>query len=204
MVIAVDLDGVLTVETAGYDYATRTPRQENIDKINQLKGRGHKIVIYTARWSLDKDVTEKWLHRYGVNYDRLVLGKLSYDVFFDDKSLPQVESELEYDFHRSCWRYLHGKVLETEAHPCFFCGEDIPLTTTECGKCGIMICPGCGKCLCNISVLARITMFKVHQTYCCHLPDFKGKIELSGPVDADVVRHCEKSLMVCAQKEHLL
>jgi len=83
MVLAVDIDGILTVETAGFNYAARTPNIENISRINTIS-IDHTIILYTARWSCDRDITEKWLADNGVLYNELVFDKLKYDMLLDD------------------------------------------------------------------------------------------------------------------------
>ena len=83
--IAVDMDGVLCEDDGDWTtYATRTPLNENIRRVNALHGRK---VIYTARLEQDREVTEKWLQQHGVQYNDLVLGKLVYDYIIDDRSV---------------------------------------------------------------------------------------------------------------------
>ena len=81
----IDIDGVLTNETAGHDYSARTPNQKNIDKVRELYRFGHHIVLWTSRFPEDENVTKKWLEENGVRYHELLLGKLQYDFLVDDK-----------------------------------------------------------------------------------------------------------------------
>ena len=68
-----------------------------VETINRLKQEGHKIILITARWDFDntnvKNLTEKWLKKQNINYDKLVVNageKLeaalenNLDVFVDD------------------------------------------------------------------------------------------------------------------------
>lgn len=82
---AVDIDGVLTNETEGHDYPTRTPNLENISKVNSLYRAGHTINLWTARFATDQEITEAWLEKHGVKYHKLTLGKPQYDFIVDDK-----------------------------------------------------------------------------------------------------------------------
>jgi len=84
MRIAVDIDGVLTNEIDGFDYVTRTPNIENIERVNRLHQAGHKIVLFTARLAQDEEITINWLKKHGVEYDWLVLEKMFYDILIDD------------------------------------------------------------------------------------------------------------------------
>lgn len=94
MLIAVDIDGILTVETEGYGeiaYTNRTPQLDAIQIVNQQKGKGNTIILYTARYPEDKKVTVAWLKRYKVKYDRIIFGKLQYDLLIDDKAQSNLE-----------------------------------------------------------------------------------------------------------------
>jgi len=86
MLIAVDIDGILTNEIVGWDYTKRTPRKGNIGIVNGLLKQGHVVVLYTARYEIDRAVTIDWLNKYGVQYSDLVMGKLQYDILVDDKA----------------------------------------------------------------------------------------------------------------------
>lgn len=88
-VYCVDIDGILTIETKGFDYANRTPNKENIEKINKLYLEGNKINLYTSRLGIenDEEITKKWLSDNGVLYNTLVFGKPDYDYFIDDKNV---------------------------------------------------------------------------------------------------------------------
>ena len=73
----------------------------------------------------------------------------------------------------------------------------------DCPQCGIMPCPQCRRCLCNIPFLTYMTLIRIHKKYCCNLPEFSGVIELNGFVDNDVIHNCEKTLKHCKSLEGL-
>jgi hypothetical protein len=211
MRIAVDIDGILSNEVEGWGdeiYMARTPNEENILTVQLLYADGHEIAIFTARHEEDRPVTEKWLKENLIPYDELIMDKPHYDVLMDDMTLPYVEGNIEeyksYNFQGSCWRFKYGKMDINEKHPCFFCGSGISIKTKDCPKCGIMPCPDCGKCLCNIPLLSYITLIRIHKKYCCNLPLFNGRIVLSGFVDNDIIKNCEKTIDYCARKEGIL
>jgi len=83
---AIDIDGVLTIETEGHDYAVRTPNTENISRVNSLYRAGHIIDLWTSRYPKDKEITEAWLEKHGVHFHSLTLGKPQYDFIIDDKA----------------------------------------------------------------------------------------------------------------------
>lgn len=87
-VICVDIDGVLTNETEGHQYITRTPNEPNIYMMNELWGNGDTIILHTSRPSFEQDMrdTKIWLQIHNVNYDYLVFGKPKADHYIDDKS----------------------------------------------------------------------------------------------------------------------
>ena len=85
-VLAVDIDGVLTIETEGHDYEKRSPNLIVIELINLLSNH-YKIILYTARFEQDRQITINWLAKYGVKYDNIILEKLHYDYLIDDKKL---------------------------------------------------------------------------------------------------------------------
>jgi|Deesub1362B_J571_1020462.scaffolds.fasta_scaffold04738_3 uncharacterized HAD superfamily protein len=100
-VIAVDLDGVLC-EEGGWDvkdFLEREPIIENIEKVNKLFDQGHIIVIYTARREEDRYWTEAWLKEHGVKYDFLVLEKLRFDYYVDEKRKLMAIEEMSGNEH---------------------------------------------------------------------------------------------------------
>lgn len=105
MIIAVDIDGILTLETEGFGeevYRNRTPLMENIRFINGLYEKGHHIILYSSRYKEDRQVTVRWLRRYKVKYHELILGKLQYDFLIDDKAVSIVALQSCKNF--SFWR----------------------------------------------------------------------------------------------------
>ncbi len=92
-----DLDETLC-ESNG-NYLASVPNKERITRVNQLRSEGAKIVIYTARgmstfkgfsflaklrWQYH---TGRQLKLWGLQFDKLILGKPSGDVYVDDKAI---------------------------------------------------------------------------------------------------------------------
>lgn len=190
MRICVDIDGVLTVETKGVPYSKRTPNEVNIAKVNQLFDSGFQIILYSARYESDREVTKQWLRRYGVKYSKLLLGKPKYDFIWDDKSLIEVES---YNFKLNlCPRVREKRIQKDEAHPCFFCGTPIQISTVECPHCGIMICPHCGKCYCKASLAEKIILYEFHKNICGSIDKFLNNSSIELQVPSRMISFYEK------------
>jgi len=85
MIYAIDIDG--TICDSGdrwWEYDKAKPIQDAINKVNELFGQDHKIILYTARWEDARLVTENWLDKYHVRYHELVMGKPRADVYVDN------------------------------------------------------------------------------------------------------------------------
>ncbi len=92
-----DLDNVIC-KTSGNNYKKSIPIKRNIEVINQLYEKGYYIKIFTARFmgrtndnvskakKLAKEITNRQLKEWKVNYHKVIFGKPSFDVYIDDKS----------------------------------------------------------------------------------------------------------------------
>ncbi len=97
-ILCFDLDNVICF-TKGKAYLKAKPNLKAIKKINELYKKGHYIKIFTARYmGRNKDnaikakrqgynITSSQLKKWKVNYNKLILGKPSYDLFVDDKTM---------------------------------------------------------------------------------------------------------------------
>ena len=93
-----DVDGIIC-KTKKNNYTKSVPIKKNIKFINDIYIKGHNIKIFTSRFmgrnkensKLAKKqglkTTKLQLKKWKVNYDELIFGKPSYDLFIDDKSL---------------------------------------------------------------------------------------------------------------------
>lgn len=91
-----DLDGTLCTPTDG-SYETAKPIASRIAVVNNLYHEGHHITIYTARGmgrhnndresaiAEFEELTKKQLEQWEISFHELVLGKVSGDVYVDDK-----------------------------------------------------------------------------------------------------------------------
>ena len=96
-VICFDLDGVICNNTWG-NYKLAKPIKKNIKYINLLSEK-FKIIIFTSRFmGRNKDnsmkankqgykYTHRQLSKWKVKFDKLILGKPSYDLIIDDKAI---------------------------------------------------------------------------------------------------------------------
>ena len=89
-IIAVDMDGTLC-ENEGFteqDCIDAKPKMDMISKINELHHKGCFIIIYTARRSFLRAVTEYWLEKYEVEYNIIDVGhKVWADYYIDDRNI---------------------------------------------------------------------------------------------------------------------
>ena len=97
--ICFDIDGVICKIRKDNNYNKSQPIKKNIRFINNLKNKGFKIILFTSRFmgrtnenkskaeSMGYKLTKDQLKRWGLSYDKLIMGKPSYDLIVDDKSL---------------------------------------------------------------------------------------------------------------------
>ena len=93
-----DLDGVICNNTFG-DYDSAIPYPEAIKKINELYEEGNEIIIFTARYmgkfkgnvglvyNFGYESTKNQLKNWNLKFHNLIMGKVEYDIFIDDKNL---------------------------------------------------------------------------------------------------------------------
>ena len=79
----VDIDGVLTKEFVGHDYANRTPNRIPII-CNNKTAVGSFVILHTSRPECERAVTEAWLEQHGVEYHALLMDKLPANRRIDD------------------------------------------------------------------------------------------------------------------------
>lgn len=86
--IIFDIDGTICpIKNKNEDYLDLIPYSDMVDKINELKKKGFKIILFTARnmrtYNGDlelilkntKPILEKWLKKWNIPYDELIFGK---------------------------------------------------------------------------------------------------------------------------------
>lgn len=88
----IDIDNTICT-TSGTDYATAKPLPERIAVVNRLYEAGHRVVMWTARGSLNgvtlalRQLTRRQLAEWGVKHHELRLDKPFFDVLVDDRAL---------------------------------------------------------------------------------------------------------------------
>ena len=86
-----DIDGVIATLTPDNDYHYAKPIISTIEVIRTLHGRGHEIILFTARGSktgIDwRSVTENQMKEWGVPYHELRFGKPAADAYIDDRMI---------------------------------------------------------------------------------------------------------------------
>ena len=97
-IICFDIDNVIC-KTSKSNYKNSKPIPEAIKKINQLYSKKYNIILFTSRFmgrtkdnrfkakKLGYKLTKKQLSIWGVKYNKLIMGKPSYDLLIDDLSI---------------------------------------------------------------------------------------------------------------------
>jgi mannose-6-phosphate isomerase-like protein (cupin superfamily) len=92
MNIYVDIDNTICSTGEGPDkYARSVPIVDKINYMNSLYDEGNTITYWTARGGASgidhTDLTTKQLKEWGCKYHKLIMGKPSYDLLIDDKTM---------------------------------------------------------------------------------------------------------------------
>ena len=94
----IDIDGTICTNTNG-KYEACGPYVHRIKYVNKLYSLGHTIKLFTARGATSgkdwRELTEKQLKDWGVDYHELIMGKPHYDIHIDDKS---INAQQYFDF----------------------------------------------------------------------------------------------------------
>ena len=97
--ICFDIDGVVCTITKKNIYTKSKPIKKNIKIINLLYKKNYFVILFTSRfmgrnnddakkaYKMGYKLTTKQLKKWGVNYHKLIMGKPSFDLIVDDKSL---------------------------------------------------------------------------------------------------------------------
>lgn len=86
----VDIDETICTKKPNDHYSQSVPYLDRIQKINDLYDNGNEIWYWTARGmssGLDYyDLTISQLKKWNCKYNKIMMGKPSYDVWIDDKA----------------------------------------------------------------------------------------------------------------------
>jgi len=117
LIFCFDLDNTICT-TKKKNYVSAKPKQKILLIINKLHDQGHYIKIFTARYmgrnkeSISKvykkhyKTTYLQLKKWNLKFDKLIMGKPSYDFFYDDKNI-----ELKKNWHLKLLKYLPRKSI---------------------------------------------------------------------------------------------
>jgi len=88
VIIAIDVDGTICHEReVWWEYEKCVPIDGARETLLFLKNRGHKIVLSTARFESDREVTEKWLSDHDFVYDEIFFNKPKADLYIDNLTM---------------------------------------------------------------------------------------------------------------------
>lgn len=103
-----DIDNTI-LSTKGNDYQNSVPIQHRINYVNKLYNEDHYIVLYTGRGTRSgvnyEDLTRMQMEKYGVKYHELIMGKMDYDYFVDDKAISLKELDSIINLNKSSSNY---------------------------------------------------------------------------------------------------
>ena len=96
LTIAIDVDGTVA-ESSNIDFSgvdknpcelmKARPIKGALEAVKELYRQGHKIVFYSSRNHGSKEVTKKWLKKYGFPFHHVVMEKFVAHVYIDDRAL---------------------------------------------------------------------------------------------------------------------
>ena len=85
MIISADIDGYITNGEHFWEQEP-TPNIDVIGKLNHLYKKGHCIIYHTGRHPSYYEITYAWLMKHGCFFHAVRMGKLSADVYLDNKN----------------------------------------------------------------------------------------------------------------------
>ncbi len=87
MIIAVDLDGVISEEMRTYSRSLAKVMPGAVQGMQTMRDAGHRLIVYSARSWAEYEMTKDWLVRNRVPHDELIMGKPVVDKFIDDRAI---------------------------------------------------------------------------------------------------------------------
>ena len=96
LTIAIDIDGTVAdcskvdfnrVNKYPSELLKATPKNGALKAVKNLYNKGHIIVFHSSRHYGSKDVTRKWLLRYGFPFHHLVTDKFVAHIYIDDRAI---------------------------------------------------------------------------------------------------------------------
>jgi glycerol-3-phosphate cytidylyltransferase len=127
MIYCFDLDNTLC-NTDNKEYINSTPIQEMVDRVNFLYDSGDEIIIFTARgmgkfkgdtkkvYDTYYNLTLSQLEKWKIKYNKLILGKPSFDFFIDDKNKTIMEFKSQTNpivgFTAGCFDVIHPGYID--------------------------------------------------------------------------------------------
>jgi hypothetical protein len=170
-----DIDGILTREVEGHDYANRTVNETNVATLSLLHAEGHLITVYTARMDIDWLTTQEWLKEQGIPFHRVVMGKPKCDAYVCDMTVsdPDLLLWLRPEAIQECWKVKQGQPLQR------FCSNMI-------------------ENMRHMPLLDRITFVRCMAA--CRTKVLTEPV-VSGPVNISIVQLFKHAMNVCANND---
>lgn len=94
-IYAIDIDGVVA---DGKFWAEEcTPRELELEAVNDLYKKGNIIIYHTARHPKYYQMTYAWLVKHEAYFHALEMGKLTADVYIDDRNMSVADLVKDYN-----------------------------------------------------------------------------------------------------------
>ena len=87
MKVIIDLDGTICSEEKQFSRSLAKLKEGAKESLEQLRDKGYKIIIYSARTWAEYEMTENWLKQHKIPYDQIILGKPQGDYWIDDRAI---------------------------------------------------------------------------------------------------------------------
>jgi len=85
--IVIDIDDTIAFAKNWWEYDKAKPIPGAKELLLKLMTEGHEVILWTARFEEDREVTEKWLRENGIPYHKLVLGKPQGDLYIGNNAI---------------------------------------------------------------------------------------------------------------------
>lgn len=92
-VVAFDFDGTITALDGSItgECSPPTPNMAMIARMKEHHAEYDFIVVFSARPECDREYIAEKLKEWGAPYDAMVLNKLRYDLFYEDRAVSPLD-----------------------------------------------------------------------------------------------------------------
>lgn len=85
--VGIDFDSTICINSGLPDFVPLEVIKGTIEAITEIRKRGFKPIIYTARGWEDHEIIEKWCKKNGIVVDNILCGKPLFRWLIDDRCI---------------------------------------------------------------------------------------------------------------------